>query len=110
MTYSIVANDGTTPVNTGMTVAAKTGFARTYTISVTPPTDDDGWNTLPPTYKIKAVLTNYNTITALSSVLLVVNKATCSCDGLVWEAPSTVDRTVLVGDDDTIINLNPLTM
>ena len=72
-----------------MTVAAKAGSAGTYTITVTPPTADDAWNTTPPTYKVKAVLTNYNTITGLSSVTLTVNKATCSCVGLVWEAPST---------------------
>ena len=72
-----------------MTLAAKTGVSGTYTITVTPPTADDGWNTTPPTYKVKTVLTNYNTITGLSSVTLTVNKATCSCDGLVWEAPST---------------------
>ena len=73
-----------------MTVAAKSGVSGTYTITVTPPTANDDWNTSIPAYKVKAVLTNYNTITGLSSVTLTVNKAICNCDGLVWEAPTTV--------------------
>ena len=39
--YSIVESNGTTLVTSGMTVTLKTGS--TYTITVTPPTADDGW-------------------------------------------------------------------
>jgi len=73
-----------------MTVAAKTGAAGTYTITVTPPTADDGWVNSTPAYKVKAVLTRLSSITVLSSVTLTVNVATCNCDALVWESPAVV--------------------
>ena len=79
-----------------MTVAAKSGAAGTYTITVTPPTATDGWATSIPAYKVKAVLTDYNTITGLSSVPLVVNYATCSCANVVWNNPTAATQTVLV--------------
>jgi hypothetical protein len=109
-TYSIVQSDGTTAVTSGMTVAAKSGVSGTYTITVTQPTATDSWVTSVPTYKVKAVLTRYTSITGLSSVPLTINYAACSCANTVWNAPTTLTQTVLVvatGGTATSITLSP---
>ncbi len=94
--YSIVDSNGIT-VTSGMTVAARSGSTTLKTITVTPPTANDGWVTTTPAYKVKVELARLSSVTILYPVNLVVNYAACSCTNTVWNNPTAATQTVLVG-------------